>query len=82
MKLSHSMALALAMSLGPMSLAQDLATDVGKGVKDTEKATKTVAKVRPATPEKQLKNGSSHRQGSERYGLGHDEGCQENRECQ
>jgi hypothetical protein len=55
MKLSHSMALALAMSLGSMSLAQDLATDVGKGVKDTEKATKTVAKDMAAAPEKQLK---------------------------
>jgi hypothetical protein len=31
------MALALAMSLGSMSLAQDLATDVGKGVKVRKK---------------------------------------------
>ena len=57
MKLGKSMALILVLTLGSIGVAQDLATDVGKGAKDVGKATEkpvkmllTARKTLPKTP--------------------------------
>jgi len=44
MKLGKSMALTLVLALGSIGVAQDLATDVGKGAKDVGKATEKASK--------------------------------------
>ena len=63
----RSLVFILMLALGPLGLAQDVATEVGKGVKDVGKAAKTTTKEVAHGTESCERRGSLDRQGGNRF---------------